>query len=185
MSGKSRKQSKPYSSVQFSPVQLLSRVRLFATPWIAAHQAPLSITNSRSSPRLSIKSWLWVKLLRAQCVFHWAPSLDGEDPLEEERATHSSILAWKIPWTEESGGLQSTGWQRFEHDWVTEQACTHVLQVTTDASCHFTSKEAQESGIFTANTAARESTVGHMAKGSQWKKKKRKNRVWSGPGEGE
>ena len=35
-----------------------------------------------------------------------------EDPLEEEMATHSSILAWKIPWTEELGGSQSMGWQR-------------------------------------------------------------------------
>ena len=35
-----------------------------------------------------------------------------EDPLEEEMATHSSILAWKIPWTEEPGQLQSMGWQR-------------------------------------------------------------------------
>ena len=50
-----------------------------------------------------------------------APSIFGsEDPLEEEMATHSSILSWKIPWTEEAGGLQSTGWQR-----VTE--CMHVL----------------------------------------------------------
>ena len=43
-------------------------------------------------------------------------SLDREDPLEESRATHSSILACKIPWTEESGGLQSMGLQRVEHD---------------------------------------------------------------------
>ena len=34
----------------------------------------------------------------------WAPSLGGEDPLEEETATHSSILAWEVPWTEELGG---------------------------------------------------------------------------------
>ena len=39
----------------------------------------------------------------------WVQSLDWEDPLEEEMATHSGILAWEIPWTEESGGLQSTG----------------------------------------------------------------------------
>ena len=39
------------------------------------------------------------------------PSLGWEDPLEEEMATHSSILAWKIPWAEESGGLQSMGSQ--------------------------------------------------------------------------
>ena len=42
----------------------------------------------------------------------WLPFLDGEDPLEKETATHSSILAWRIPWTEEPGGLQSTGWQK-------------------------------------------------------------------------
>ena len=43
-------------------------------------------------------------------------SLDGEDPLEKEMATHSSILAWRIPWTEEPGGLQSMGSQRVGHD---------------------------------------------------------------------
>ena len=45
-----------------------------------------------------------------------APFLGGEDPLEEEMATHSSILAWEIPWTEEPGRLQSTGLQRVRHD---------------------------------------------------------------------
>ena len=40
------------------------------------------------------------------------PSLGWEDPLEEEMATHSSILAWSIPWTEETGGLQSMRLQR-------------------------------------------------------------------------
>ena len=40
------------------------------------------------------------------------PSLSQEDPLEEEVATHSSILAWRIPWAEEPGGLQSMGLQR-------------------------------------------------------------------------
>ena len=39
-------------------------------------------------------------------------SLDQEDPLEKEMATHSSILAWRIPWTEEPGRLQSMGWQK-------------------------------------------------------------------------
>ena len=50
----------------------------------------------------------------------WVPSLGQEDPLEEEMATHSNILAWKIPWTEELGGLQSMGSQRVGHNWVTE-----------------------------------------------------------------
>ena len=46
----------------------------------------------------------------------WVQSLDQEDLLEKEMATHSSTLAWKIPWTEEPGRLQSMGWQRVGHD---------------------------------------------------------------------
>ena len=46
----------------------------------------------------------------------WVQSLGQEDPVEEEVATHSSILAWKIPWTEEPDGLQSMGSQRVRHD---------------------------------------------------------------------
>ena len=52
-------------------------------------------------------------------------SLGWEDPLEEEMATHSSIFAWRIPWTEEPGGLQSIGSQRVGYDWATEH--THRL----------------------------------------------------------
>ena len=59
-----------------------------------------------------------VKNLHAmQEVWFW--SLGQEDPLEKGMATHSSILAWRIPWTEEPGGLQSSGSQRVRHDWVT------------------------------------------------------------------
>ena len=46
----------------------------------------------------------------------WVRSLGQEDPLEEGMTTHSSILAWRIPWTEEPGGLQSMGSQRVGHD---------------------------------------------------------------------
>ena len=46
----------------------------------------------------------------------WVQSLGREDPLEKEIANQSSILAWRIPWTEKSGGLQSTGSQRVGHD---------------------------------------------------------------------
>ena len=49
----------------------------------------------------------------------WVRSLGREDPLEKEMATHSSILAWRIPQTEEPGGLQSTGSQRVRHDRAT------------------------------------------------------------------
>ena len=50
----------------------------------------------------------------------WVQSLGREHPLEEGTATHSSILAWRIPWTEEPGRLQSVGLQRVGHDWVTK-----------------------------------------------------------------
>ena len=50
----------------------------------------------------------------------WVRSLGQEDLLEKEMTTHSSIVAWEIPWTEEPGGLQSVGSQRVGHDLATE-----------------------------------------------------------------
>ena len=50
----------------------------------------------------------------------WVRSLGQEDPLEKEVATHSSILAWRIPWTEKTGRLQCMGSQKVGHDWVTK-----------------------------------------------------------------
>ena len=53
----------------------------------------------------------------------WRPTMaDREDPLEKEMAAHYSILAWRIPWTEEPGGLQSIGFQRVIFDW-SDLAC--------------------------------------------------------------
>ena len=49
----------------------------------------------------------------------WVWSLGWEDPLEKEMATHSGILAWKVPWMEKPGRLQSMGSQRVRHDWAT------------------------------------------------------------------
>ena len=60
----------------------------------------------------------------------WVRSLGWEDPLEKEMATHSSILAWRIPWTEEPGRLQSTGSQRVGHDWATSHTRTHLSKCT-------------------------------------------------------
>ena len=60
----------------------------------------------------------------------WVQSLDQEDLLKEDMATHSSILAWKIPWTEEPSGLQSMELQRVRHDLVTyiyTPGCTPVF----------------------------------------------------------
>ena len=55
-------------------------------------------------------------------------SLHGEDPLEEEMATHSSTLTWKIPWTEEAGGLQTMGLQRVGRDRATEHTHSDDLK---------------------------------------------------------
>ena len=76
-----------------------------------------------------VSKWLsiWTELsLVAQTVKRlpsiretWVQSLGQEDPLEKEMATHSGILTWRIPWTEEPGGLQSIESQRVGHDWAT------------------------------------------------------------------
>ena len=55
----------------------------------------------------------------------WGPSLGWEDPLEKGMATHPNILAWRIPWTEETGRIQSTASQRAGHDWATFTIHTH------------------------------------------------------------
>ena len=54
--------------------------------------------------------------------------LSGEDPLEKEMATHSSILAWRIPWTEKPGGLQCMELQIVGHDWATKQQEQHICK---------------------------------------------------------
>ena len=57
----------------------------------------------------------------------WVQSPGQEDPLEKEMITHSSTLAWKIPWPGEPGGLQFVGLQRVGHDWETEHVPAIVL----------------------------------------------------------
>ena len=67
------------------------------------------------------------KELYCQCRRHetWVQSLHWQDPLEEEMATNPNILAWRIPWTEEPGKVQSIGSQRAGHGW-NDLACTHI-----------------------------------------------------------
>ena len=69
----------------------------------------------------------------------WVRSVGWDDPLEKEMSTHSSILAWKITWTEEPGGLQSTGSQRVRHDLATkqQQMCVCVCVYTHMADTWF------------------------------------------------
>ena len=68
------------------------------------------------SPHLPwLPRWLSDKCLPTQET--WVRSLGREDPLEEKMAAHSSIFAWRIPWTEEPGGLQFMGSRRLGDDW--------------------------------------------------------------------
>ena len=60
----------------------------------------------------------------------WVQSLGWEDPLEKGTTTHSSILAWRIPWTEEPGGLQFMWLQRVRHDWATEQQQQYIFALS-------------------------------------------------------
>ena len=81
----------------------------------------------------------------------WVWSLGWEDPLEEEMATHSSIFAWKIPWTEEPGGLQSMGSQSLRHNLVTEHARIHLhvivpFKITNISKKLFMSPKLQSTG---------------------------------------
>ena len=89
---------------------------------------PYALNEAKFMPVLDFFSWhrklvCTLASLVAQTVKRLPPmcetqvrSLGGEDPLEEEMATRSSTLAWKIPWTEEPGKLQSMGSQRVGHD---------------------------------------------------------------------
>ena len=101
----------------------LSCVQLFATPWTVAYKAPLSMEFSMQeywsgspfpSPGDLPKPGIEPGSPAMQET--WVRSLGGEDPLEKEMATHSSTLAWKIPWTEEPCRLQSMGSQGVGHD---------------------------------------------------------------------
>ena len=75
-------------------------------------------------PRYLMQEFPWRlsgKASACQCRETQVPSLGREDPLEKEMATHSSILAWRIPWTEEPGGLSSMSSERVGHSLATEQ----------------------------------------------------------------
>ena len=83
----------------------------------------------------------------------WVQSLGWEDPLEKEMATYSSTLAWRIPWTEEPGGLQSIGLQRVGHNWVTNTFTftTEILEITklpTSACCSDKANKIKVSNIY-------------------------------------
>ena len=89
--------------------------------------SPWCCKESDTTEQLTLSASLFIKYIHASLMAQrlkclpamrktWVRSLGREDPLEKEMATHSSILAWRIPWTEEPGGPQSTGSQRVGHN---------------------------------------------------------------------
>ena len=100
----------PYN---FAIVQLLNKIR-FNNYHIPGGSVGKESTCNAGEPGLILG--------RIHLQYRWprVQSLGGEDPLEKEITSHTSNLAWEIPWTEEPGGLQSMGSQRFRHDLVTE-----------------------------------------------------------------
>ena len=78
------------------------------------HLSTLTFVETFCSTGVSLVAQTVRNLLIMQAT--WVPFLGWEDPLEKGMATHSSILAWRIPWTEEPGGLQSMGSHRVGHD---------------------------------------------------------------------
>ena len=77
-----------------------------------------AILPTFGSPHFKVLKWetILVRIHWQIFVLCLVPSLDQEDPLEEGMATHSRILAWRIPWTEEPGGLQSIGSHKVRHN---------------------------------------------------------------------
>ena len=103
-----------YNQVSKGALELI----LFALllPWLGARsQASLVAQRLKRLPGMW-ETWVW--------------SLGWKDPLEKEMATHSSILAWRIPWMEELGGLQSMGSQRVGHNWATSVSLSLSLLLT-------------------------------------------------------
>ena len=127
--------SKPLSVLQFlflSPLLQFSdnwqsyALRYFRRMFMAKFATGVlcpSIPQVHSLYRTSLVAQLVNNLPAMQET--WIRSLGQEDPLEKEMATHSSILAWRIPWTEEPGGLLSIGSHRVGHDW-SDLACMHI-----------------------------------------------------------
>ena len=108
--------------------------RFFTTSAICEALAPLLV--------LSKCIYLWIRVSWVLLVIKnplpvqemqetQVQSLHWEDPLKESMATHFRILAWRIPWTEEPGGLQSQGSQRVRHDW-SNLAHTHAFKINTE-----------------------------------------------------
>ena len=97
--------------------------------WAVALKHRLISCGAEAQLPHGMRSWpprwcQWERIPRPMQTMPDVQSLGREAPPEKEMATHSSILAWRTPWTEEPGGLQSTGSQRVRPDWTSEHCCS-------------------------------------------------------------
>ena len=106
-----------------------------ALAWILYHQATAQLTRTQFSTKNGVSPGGSVKKLPVIQETQF-PALNWEDPLEEEMATHSSVLAWRILWTEEPGGKQCIGSQRVGHNCVinTFRALAHFFYFWSSTS---------------------------------------------------
>ena len=120
------------SDPSLSPLRALSLWNLKVRPWIVPSKFTLNMDNFHHLWRALVAQM--VKNLPAMPETRvW--SLGWEDLLEKGMATQSSISAWRIPWTEEPGGLQSMGSHRVGHDWVTNTLIGRALSRASSIHC--------------------------------------------------
>ena len=113
----------------FTKWKLCARVYLFTHHLKSIFCLFLSFAVAQTVKRLPAMQETWVR------------SLGQEDALEKEMATHSSTLAWRIPWTKEAGGLQSMESQRVGHNWATSLSLSLLSLFSTDYYLCFVHKE--------------------------------------------
>ena len=109
------------------PLKVQSRLRTTAPlhKWLSkCHPQPAASVSFEDSFAMPLVAQTVKRLPTMQET--WVQALGRKDPLEKEMATHSSILAWKIPWIEEPSRLQFTGLQRVGHDWATSLSLCNV-----------------------------------------------------------
>ena len=113
---------RPLKFLYFCPLKLIKQMASCSS------QSPAEVFTKpfRRSP----KDYLVAQMVKNPPAKQeiWVRSLGRADPLEKGMATHSSILAWRSPWTEETGGLQSSGSQRVGHDWATKHNVLNTMQ---------------------------------------------------------
>ena len=100
----------------------LGAIPVFCSILVAMTTLATSSGGALGTTALHVISYLfglpwWLSVKNQPATWEtWVQSLGWEEPLEKEVATHSSVFAWRIPWTEEPGGLQTMGSQRVRHD---------------------------------------------------------------------